>query len=219
MNVVVVPARNEETKIEDVIRRAESFVDTVIVVDDGSTDKTHERAVNVSSKVVALRHEVNLGKGASLKTGCEAAMRLGADRIVCMDGDGQHDPQSIHRFIEAIANDNVDIVFGARPFNSKMPLVSFIGNRFLSIMINLFFHYFLQDSQCGFRAFTREAYEKIRWESTGYEVETEMIVRASQHHLRYKEIDIDTIYHDSYKGTTIIDGMKIFLTILKWKML
>ncbi len=221
---VVIPAYNEAKYLAQVVNGARSFVDYVIVVDDGSTDETPDiirqlSANQLTKKVIALYHEVNLGKGAALKTGCEAAIYLKADIIITMDADNQHNPKIIPNFIAALQRERVDIVFGARQFNSRMPWSMILGNYFLSRIINRLFKMMVHDTQSGFRAFTIAAYRAMQWESRGYEAETEMIVRASEHQLRYQEIDIDTIYHDNYKGTTFLDGIRIFWHIMRWKFI
>lgn len=218
--VAVIPSYNEAATVGAVAQEVQKYVDLVIVVDDGSKDDTQvalHQLVNNHPKIIALYHDINLGKGAALKTGCDAAVTLGADYIVCLDADHQHTPHSIPKFMQALQH--VDVVFGVRQLNSRMPLIMLLGNKFLSIIINALFHVLVHDTQSGFRAFTRAAYEKLHWKSTGYEVETEMIVRMSQHELRYSEVDIDTIYLDGYKGTTALDGIKIFGQIVKWKLL
>lgn len=215
----VIPAHNESKHIKEVITKARAFVDYVIVVDDGSLDDTFAIARDFGGNVVVLRHEINLGKGASLKTGCEAACQLMADAIVCMDADNQHKPEMIPQFIKVLEEKKVDIVFGARQFNRNMPFMMLIGNHALSRVINKLFHVMIHDTQSGYRAFTRDAFFKMQWDSPGYEAETEMIVRVSEQKLSYSEIEIDTIYHDSYKGTTALDGIRIFLYILRWKFI
>ncbi|MFA5995902.1 MAG: glycosyltransferase family 2 protein [Patescibacteria group bacterium] len=219
--IAVIPAYNECKTVLTVAQKVKNFVDQVLVVDDGSQDNTYEQLKHLAPNIIVLRHEINLGKGAALKTGCDAAVQAGADYIVCLDADSQHDPKSIPSFIKAFNNQNnqVDVVFGVRQFNNRMPFMMLMGNKALSVMINLLFHVLVHDTQSGFRAFTSQAYKMLRWKSNGYEVETEIIVRMSQHELQYTEVDIDTIYHDSYKGTTALDGVKIFFQILKWKLL
>ncbi|MDP3970724.1 MAG: glycosyltransferase family 2 protein [bacterium] len=218
-SIAVIPAYNEEIHLQEVLDKVRSYVSQVIVIDDGSSDSSFEIADSMGGQVIALQHEINLGKGAALKTGCDAAKKLGADYIICMDADNQHKPESIPKFLDALVDEDIDIVFGARQFNKDMPFMMFMGNRVLSVIINKLFHIFVHDTQSGYRAFTVDAYDKLKWESSGYEAETEMIVRASEYHLKYAEVDIDTIYHDDYKGTTAIDGIKILLQIIKWKLL
>ncbi|EKD75939.1 MAG: glycosyl transferase [uncultured bacterium] len=215
----VIPAHNESKHIRKVIDKARQYVDYVIVVDDGSNDDTNVIAKSFGGNVVALRHTINLGKGATLKTGCEAASRLKVDAIVCMDADNQHKPESIPQFIKALQEKKVDIVYGMRQFNNKMPFMMLVGNYTLSKVISWLFHVVIHDTQSGYRAFTREAFNKLSWESSGYEAETEMIVRASEQKLKYAEIDIETIYNDNYKGTTALDGVRILLYILRWKFI
>lgn len=215
----VIPAHNESKHIREVIDKSRHFVDYVIVVDDGSTDNTTAIAQSFGGNVIALRHVVNLGKGAALKTGCEAAGRLKADAVVCMDADNQHKPEMIPQFIKTLQEKKVDIVFGMRRFNNKMPFMMLLGNHALSRIINSLFHVEVHDTQSGYRAFTSEAFNKLQWESSGYEAETEMIIRAGEQQLTYSELEIDTIYNDNYKGTTAFDGLRIFLYILRWKFL
>lgn len=216
----VIPAHNEAKYIKNVVLAVRPYVDYVLIVDDGSTDETPAITRSLADeKVIDLHHEVNLGKGSALRTGCEAACQLKVDAIICMDADGQHNPDHIPNFIALLKNEPVDIVFGVRQFNRFMPLTMLIGNHLLSNLINYLFHVKIHDSQSGYRAFTTSAYERIKWESRGYEAETEMITRINESQLRYREIDIDTIYFDGYKGTTVLDGFKIFFYILRWKFL
>lgn len=219
-SIVVIPVHNERNNIGQIINRIGTKVQEIIVLDDGSTDHTFEylKTLQTPIPLKILRHEVNLGKGAALLTGCEAAYRLNADIIICMDGDGQHKPEDLPRFIEKISAGN-EIVYGSRYIGKSMPLAMFLGNKFLSGLICKLFKVYIHDTQSGFRAFTRSAFEKIRWESTDYAIETEMIIKAAEQALKYTEIDIDTLYFDNYKGTTPINGMQIFLKILKWKFL
>lgn len=217
--IVVVPAFNEGPRIKDVLARIEDFVDQVVVVDDGSTDKTAEIAKQVSNKICVLKHRMNLGKGASLKTGCLAALKLGADVIVIMDADGQHKPEDIPRFIKEIEEKGVDIVFGSRKIGKGMPLMMMLGNKFLSIITNILFKIYISDTQSGFRAFKATVFDKIKWNSTRYSVETEMIVRTGKNKLKFDEIEIQTIYHDKYKGTTVFDGLRIFFNLLIWRII
>ncbi|MBU3942181.1 MAG: glycosyltransferase family 2 protein [Nanoarchaeota archaeon] len=211
---VVIPAHNEEKHIEKVIKKAKKFAKNILVVDDGSQDKTP--FVAEKSGAFVLKHIVNLGKGAALKTGCEYAIKNKAEKIVVLDADGQHDPKEILEFVKAL--DNADIVFGYRRLNKNMPFVLRYGNWFIFFMAKLLFGLKIADTQCGYRSFTADAYNKIKWNAVDYSMESEMIANVGKANLRYSQIPIETIYSDKYKGTTVIDGFKIVLNMVWWKI-
>jgi glycosyltransferase involved in cell wall biosynthesis len=213
---IIIPAHNEEKRIPQVIRSVKNITKNIIIVDDGSKDKTSKIAKN--ENVIVLRHMVNLGKGAALKTGCDYAVRNGAKILVVMDADGQHKAEDVPRLVNTLKENNLDIVFGGRKWNQNMPVVFKIGNLFLSTMADGLFRMRVKDTQSGFRAFTSEAYKKIRWESSDYSMESEMISKVGKNHLKYREIPIQTIYLDKYKGTTIFNGVKIAFESLLWKL-
>jgi UDP-N-acetylglucosamine---dolichyl-phosphate N-acetylglucosaminyltransferase len=211
---VVIPAFNEEKHIGQIIRKAKKYVDDVLVIDDGSKDKTKEEAIK--NKAIVLRHLVNLGKGSAVKTGCDYAVNNGADAIIIIDADSQHDPIEIKNFIKNIGR--YDVVLGYRKLNKKMPFIFKIGNLLINKTIKFLYGLDVNDSQCGYRAFTSKSYEKLRWKSTDYCLESEMVAKIGKHGLSYKEIPIDTIYSDRYKGTTILDGVKIVFNLFWWKL-
>ena len=211
---VVIPAYNEHSTIEEVVGNVKKFSKNIVVVDDGSQDETVKKAKQAGIPV--LHHMVNLGKGAALKTGCDYAIREGADVLVVMDADMQHDPKDIPRLLEAIKDK--DMVFTYRQKSKSMPFVLRFGNVFIQLLTEVLFGVRVKDTQCGFRAFTKEAYEKIRWISNDYSVESEMIARVGKKKLRFTQIPIETVYVDKYKGTTPIDGVKIVLSMLWWRV-
>ncbi|HLD43219.1 MAG TPA: glycosyltransferase family 2 protein [Candidatus Nanoarchaeia archaeon] len=210
---VIIPAYNEAKHLGDVIARTKKFCKDIIVVDDGSRDETS--AVCRAANVVVLAHIVNLGKGAALKTGCDFAVSRGADILIALDADGQHDPEEIPHFLAGLQEGN-SIVFGIRQFNHAMPLVLRFGNMAISLCANLLYHVSLPDTQCGYRAFTKEAYAKIRWSSSDYSMESEMIAKAGRQRLKYSQIPIKTVYSDKYKGTTVLDGIRIVINMVFW---
>ena len=212
---VVIPAYNEGKNIIGIIKITKKYVDNVIVIDDGSKDKTKEVAEKASA--IVLRHVVNLGKGAALKTGCDYVIKKGAKYIITLDADAQHNPDDIPRFIEKLKK--YDIVFSYRKLSRKMPLVLRFGNLFISSVVRILYGVRLNDTQSGYRAFSKEAYKKIKWGASDYSMESEMISRAGKQRLKYVQIPIQTIYSDKYKGTTIIDGIKIVLSMFWWKFI
>lgn len=210
----VVPAYNEERSIRETIVKIGNHVSNIVVVDDGSTDGTYEAAVSTGAHV--LRHLLNLGKGAALKTGCDYAVSSGAQLLVVLDADAQHDPDEIPLFLEKLGG--CDIVFGYRKLSGKMPLILRLGNWGISLIISVLYGMSMRDSQSGYRAFSSEAYSKIRWEASDYSMESEMIAKTGRNKLKYTQVPIKTIYSDKYKGTTIIDGIKIVTNMLWWRL-
>ena len=210
----IIPAYNEADRIKTVIEKTKNHVKNIVVVDDGSSDNTYETAKQ--QEIIVLKHIVNMGKGTALKTGCDFAVKKQAKILIALDADGQHNPDEIPNFINAIKQGS-DVVFGYRQMTKKMPIILRLGNNFINLITKLVYGINMKDTQGGYRAFTAEAYSKIRWQSRTYEMESEMIANTGKHKLKYKEIPIQTIYSDKYKGTTIIDGMKIVLKMILWR--
>lgn len=212
---IVIPAYNEEKTIGKVIEDLhKAGYHSVIVVDDGSKDKT--ALVAEQTNVIVLKHAVNLGKGAAAKTGCDFALKQGAQILVLIDADGQHEAKDVPRFLKALKGK--DVVFGYRDYGRAMPFVYRIGNRLINFATKKLYGIDLRDTQCGFRAMAAKAYQRIRWDANDYAMETEMIANAGKHKLKYSEIPIKTIYSDKYKGTTIIDGARIIFNIILWRL-
>ncbi|MFA5173570.1 MAG: glycosyltransferase family 2 protein [Candidatus Pacearchaeota archaeon] len=212
--IAVIPAHNEEKYIKDVITQTKKYVNQVIVVDDASKDNTSQLAKQAGA--IVLRHVVNLKKGSALKTGCEGAIMLGADAIILLDADGQHDPNEIPMIIEKL--NKYELVIGAREFDKTMPIQAKAGNIFLSKLANFLFGSKVSDTQTGYRAFRTSIYPKIVWNSSDYGVETEMLKNIKKHNLAHTEVKVKTIYNDNYKGTTPLDGIKIALNMLQWRI-
>jgi hypothetical protein len=136
--------------------------------------------------------------------------------LILLDADGQHEPDEIPNFIKAM--NGKDIVFGYRKLTKDMPFVLRFGNWFISKATKVIYGIDVKDTQSGYRAMTQGTYKKVRWRATGYPMESEMIANVGKHKLKYAEIPIKTIYLERYKGTTIIDGLKIVLKMLLWKL-
>jgi len=190
----VIPAFNEEKYIYDVAKMAKEFVDVVVVVDDGSTDKTFSRAID--SGAVVLRHEENMGKGAALRTGFKYALEHGADVVVTLDGDMQHDPLEIPKFLEKIREEGADIVVGSR-FLEKvkgMPIQRRLSNFITTKILNKVFKVPVTDSQSGFRAFKRKVLEEVTFKDNRYGAETEILIEAKRKGFNIVEVPISVKY-------------------------
>ncbi len=214
MKFAVIPAYNEEIDIRKVICDTKKYISNVIVVDDGSKDNTYEEAKK--EDITVLKHIINLGKGATLKTGCDYALENGASQIIVLDADAQHEPAHIPEFLKEL--EDADVVLGYRELNKNMPAILKFGNWFINKTTKLLYGVDLQDTQCGYRAFTSDAYKKIRWKASNYSMESEMIANIGKNGLKYKEIPIKTIYANKYKGTTMIDGIKIVSNLFWWRL-
>jgi len=208
---MVMPAYNEERTIGGVLDtlRREGY-SKVIVVDDGSRDRTAEIARSKGALVVS--HPKNMGLGAALRTGLRVAREQGADRAVTFDADGQHDPKAVRKLLEAL--DGGDLAIGVRQ-HLGIPLHKRFGNFALNLITYLFSGV-LTDSQSGSRAFNRRALEAIRIRSDRYEVSSEIIIQARQKGLRLKGVPVKCFYtaYSRARGTTIASGIKIFLKLI-----
>ena len=214
---LVIPAYNEAKRIDKFLKSLSGIGLPAVVVDDGSKDKTFE-IVN-KYPVNVIKHRINLGKGAAIKTGCDAAFSLGADAIIMMDSDGQHNIDDLQKFVKALQTNNYDVVFGSRNMGMGVPFVRFAGNKMASILVRLLFGAYVSDLLCGYRAFTKEAYSKLVWQSLGYEIETEMVINVAKNRLRYCEVPVETIYYEKFKGVTVFDGINIFMDIFRWRVI
>ena len=214
---LVIPAFNEGRRLHLLIKKILSLKLNLplVIVDDGS----RQPITNHQPAVTVLRHAVNLGKGAALKTGAAYAFAHHAQAVIFMDADGQHRPDDLPHFLRHL-DDGYDLVLGSRRSTLDTPPIRFLGNKFASVYINLLFGVYVSDLLSGYRALTKKAFRLLAWQSPGYGVETEMIARLGRykHQLKYLEFPISTIYHDKYKGVTIVDALQIFAHTLWWKL-
>lgn len=191
---IVIPAFNEATVIASVIEEIKSAeYQNIIVIDDGSCDNT-QAVAQKESGVVSLRHAINRGKGASVKTGIEAAKMLSADCVVTIDGDGQHNPADIAKMLELI-NKGHDVVLGSRLYNPKgMPIWKIAANYFGNFCTWAIYGLWVTDSQSGFRAYSKKAIDLIDTKTDRYEYDSEVIREVYKHGLKFTEVPIEVRY-------------------------
>ena len=185
----------------------------VIVVDDGSKDNSYRtiwKKFKNNPRVYLLKHQLNLGKGAAMKTGIKLAWKLGFNSIIFIDADGQHDPRHIKEFEKAL--EMVDLAFGYRELNGEMPFIRKWCNIIAKKLVGTLFNVKRKEFLC----FNKKIYKQIKWSSSRYGVETEIATRVGKKHLSYQEIKIDTIYVDKYKGVSLIDAFKVLAKIPWW---
>lgn len=219
---IVIPVYNEASVIPEVIqelRKVDKF--TIIVVDDGS----HDNSCGVAKElgVVAIKHRINRGKGAAVKTGIEAAKRLDADIVVTMDGDGQHDPLDIVDLVNPIIEEGCDVTLGSRLIDKKgMPVVKVIANKIGNVFTWLFYGIFVSDSQSGFRAFSKYAMQVIDTKADKYEYDSKVIREMKNNRLKYVEVPIKVRYTEYSMGKKhkqgFVNGLKTLGRMI-WHML
>jgi glycosyltransferase involved in cell wall biosynthesis len=194
---VLVCAHNEAEHIEAVVRTAlEQTPCQVVVIDDGSTDGTAELAEQAGAYV--LRNPINLGKGASLKRGFELVRERNCDAIVVVDGDGQHDPREIHRFLDAYKRTGIPILIGNRMANTTgMPFARKWTNRFMCRVLNRLTKLYVADPPCGFRFYRTDVLPFITSEEQRFAFEFDVLIHAALRHIRVDSVRISTIYHEN----------------------
>lgn len=220
--IVVIPAYNEESKITQVIQELKTGnFQNIVVVDDGSADKTVENAKN--EKVTVLEHIINRGQGAALKTGIDYALEENADIIVTFDADGQHRVEDVNRMIAPILNQECDISLGSR-FLNKEQKTPFIRKLFLkggTLIVNFMYGLKLTDSHNGLRALSRKAAEKIEIKSNKMEHASEILDEISRKKLKYKEIAITIKYteYSKQKGQSTWNAFNILYKMVLQKLM
>ena len=195
--VALIPAYREARHIHDVASRVLQQLDHALVVDDGSPDETEAEAKRTGAEVV--RHPVNRGKGAAIKTGlAELAKRDGLEYVLLLDGDGQHAPEEIPRFLEEANRSDSALLIGNRMSDVRtMPLVRKLTNRFMSWQISHVCGQQIPDTQCGFRMVRGDLLAPLGEAPTArFDFETEMLAIAARlgHHIA--AVPVSTIYGD-----------------------
>lgn len=213
---IVIPAYNEEKNIEKVITQCKSEgYENIIVVDDGSTDKTIEKAQKHNIEI--LEHCTNRGVGAATQTGLTYGQIQKADIVVTLDGDTQHTPRDIHSLIEAVEQ-GYDMVIGSRFLKKKnrIPWIRKLFNKIANIITFILSGYISTDSQSGLKAFSKKALKKIYITSNGYEFCSEVIRQARFEKLTIKEVPISVSYtEDSLsKGQNFDVGIKTVFRLM-----
>lgn len=213
---VVIPGYNESRYLKRLLKKVSGVTTKIIFVDDGSSDNSAAIARQQVNHV--LRHRVNLGKGAAMATGAAYAFQeLNADAVVFMDADDQHDPKELTKFFYEFKRGE-KLVLGARKMNPSMPLTKIMGNRLASFLLLVLFGSYVPDIPSGYRGFVKSLWPKLRWSSSGYEVEAEIAMNIAKHKLSFSVIPIEVIYHDHDKGMTTLDALHIALCLLKWRL-
>ena len=215
--LVCIPAFNEEGAIGKLVRKTLSYVDSVVVCDDGSSDNTAKEAENSGAHVIV--HDENRGKGSALKSLFKHARHSSADIIITIDGDGQFMPEEIKKLTKPIIEKTSDIVVGYRFDNdTEMPSYRKIGNKILDHATNIATSIPIRDTQSGFRAYSKNAIELIEFSNDGFTADSEILIDASKHGLRISEEKITVIYDTGRRTSTknpILHGSSVLGSLIE----
>ena len=213
----LIPAYREAMAIADVVSRTLPHVDLVLVVDDGSPDNTAELARAAGAEVI--KHSVNQGKGAAMKTGMKTLAERGFDYILLLDGDGQHAPEEIPRFTATARDGSAHVVVGNRFENVKgMPVVRRLVNSLMSRIISNACGVRIPDTQCGFRLVRSSLVTYIMGSSDHFDFETEMLLLASRAGFSIHSVPVSTIYGaEKTKIRPVRDTIKFIKLMRRWQ--
>jgi glycosyltransferase involved in cell wall biosynthesis len=205
--VVAIPAYNEDRFIGSLVLKLRARNHLVVVVDDGSSDATAELAEAAGATVV--RHPSNLGKTAAVETAFEQARRMGADALVLLDGDSQHDPSDVDALVEPILNGTADMVVGSRfaGVHSDIPRWRVAGQHALTLVTNMGSGLHLSDTESGYRAFSARALAEMRFNSSGFGIEPSTQFQAKQRGWKVLEVPIHVHYGIPLKRNPVWHGM------------
>ena len=214
---VIIPALNAERTIARVVVETRKQLEPVLVIDDGSTDATGEVARAVGATV--LRHDVNRGKGAALKTGFAWALERGFDAVITLDADGQHLPGEIPKFVEEWEASRSDLIIGGRAhlFEGMLPRRR-NANRFSAWSISHAAGVKVTDSQSGFRLYSARLLRGVKLRTNGFDMESEVIVRAGRKGFTIVTIDIDLGFVDGISTShykPLKDTLRIAWTVIR----
>jgi glycosyltransferase involved in cell wall biosynthesis len=218
--IAAIPCFNEEQFIGNIVSKARKYVDEVIVVDDGSTDKTEQAASKAGAKVVA--HKKRQGAGAATRSAFEAAKKYNADVLITLDGDGQHNPDEIPQILAPILVGKADLVIGSRFLRQnlqKPPKYRKFGIDVITWLYNVGSRYKVSDSQSCFRAYTRRLIDSVNLTENGFGFSVQALIQARRKGFIIKETPISCIYHSN--GSTInpvSHGLGVAWSVIKLRL-
>ncbi|HEX7628674.1 MAG TPA: glycosyltransferase family 2 protein [Candidatus Methanoperedens sp.] len=202
--IAIIPAYNEESTLGDVIKGTFGFVDEILIVNDGSTDRTADIAKNAGA--IVIDNIVNRGLGKTIKRGYAEAIKRGADIVVQIDADGQYDPKEIPKLIQPILDNKADLVLGTRLENLKyeMPWLKKQGNKAFTWLLRRLTGADIKDGQTGFRATRKEVFETVEIQGD-FTYTQEMIVKTAKEGWRIANVPVN-FYQRSAGESRLMSG-------------
>ena len=215
--VVGIPAFNEEKTVAKVVVRSRQYAEQVLVIDDGSNDDTGIIAAGIGA--VVIRHNKNLGKGAAIRDCFEWAKQNSVDVLVTLDGDGQHDPRQIPTLLDALRNNDADVVVGGRLQRPPdMPVYKWVGARMLDKATTVKVNGRTVDAQSGFRAYSRKAISQMTISEYGMGVDAEILVRARNAGMKIMEVPVTVTYDglDTSAQNPVMHAVEVIFSLVKF---
>ena len=228
----VIPAYNPDDNLLQVVNNIVTQSEyKIFVIDDGSAHDTQniftqlvEKGKNQEGQIIFLRHAVNLGKGAALKTVFNHILVNYPDieGVVTLDSDGQHSTEDCLHILQVLQENPNALVLGYRTFSRDIPLKSYIGNNISRFIYKIILGHAFKDTQTGLRALGRELMKQcLTIKSNRFEFETEQLALATQQHIPINEIPIKTIYIENNKTTSfrpLVDSFKIYFVLFRYAL-
>lgn len=221
---IVMPVFNERNTIEEILRRVDSvdLVDEIIIVDDGSTDGTRGILQEMQSRFPIIRlilHEKNLGKGAAVRTGIQAAT---SDLVLIQDADLEYDPRDYPALLKPMADGVADVVYGSRFLGAPRRSAMFwhmVANKLLTFLTNLLYNCILTDMETGYKLFQREIIQSIPIRSKRFDFEPEITAKLLKRKKRIVEVPISFYPREYSEGKKIglRDAFEAVWTLIKYR--
>lgn len=212
--LVILPAWNEEAMVGRLVADLREMHLNVLVVDDGSTDRTAE--VAEAAGAVVIRHRTNLGKGQSLADGYRYAVEEGYDAVVTLDADGQHDPRDVLRFFDIYDRTGIPVLIGNRMRDRHhMPIIRRITNRMMSHMLNRKMKQYVADTQNGFRLYQTDVVLMVIPETKGFAAESEILLRLDEIDIRMGSVPVAATYGREKSHIRPIHDARLFFKMLR----
>jgi len=225
--IAAIPCLNEGQFISDIVARARKYVDTVVVIDDGSADNTSEVAKAAGAEVI--RHKIRQGAGAATRSAFEAAKTHDADVLITLDGDGQHNPDEIPQVLAPVLRGEADLVIGSRfPQTTQQTQEALrtqrinirryrkFGIDIITWLYNLGSKKMVSDSQSCFRAHSRRLFESINITENGFGFSVEVLIQSREKGFVIREIPISCVYHSQGSSLNpVIHGLGVAWRVVK----
>lgn len=217
--LAAIPCYNTENYIADVIAKTKQYVNEIIIIDDGSIDKTAEIASSLGATVV--RHLHNKGYGAAIQSCFKTAKKEQADILITLDGDGQHDPSNIPTLLAPVLKGETDLVIGSRFMHSNMiPKYRQFGIKIINNLWNFGSKIKLSDTQSGFRVYSKKLLDSLTLTEDGMSISIEILEKSRREKINIIEVPISCSYHinQTFNVKAFSHGFTVALSVIKIRM-